>query len=339
MVFKSSKQISINMKQLLGCIIAFLFFFGCSETNTNIKLHGPVFGTTYSIIYEGEEIDDFQIQLEQLFADINNSMSTYQSNSLISKINRNESDKIDDHFIRVFRASDSIFKLTNGYFDPTIGPLVNAWDFGPEKPISALNSSQIDSLMQFVGFGSLKIDAHQIIKSYPGTFLDFNAIAKGYGVDAVAQLLTNNGKSDFLVEIGGEIRAMGMNSEKQKPWKVGVEAPNFDDTQSVLKAIPLVNAAMATSGTYRKYKVDVDGNRYAHIINAKTGYPSKTSILSASVIMDNCMEADAYATAFKAMGVNAVSEFCEKHPEIQVFLIFETDSKGIDTLSLNNFPE
>ncbi|OIQ27907.1 MAG: thiamine biosynthesis protein [Bacteroidetes bacterium MedPE-SWsnd-G2] len=313
--------------------------FSCSETHKNIKVHGAVFGTSYAVIYEGDAIIDFQDQLEQLFDEINKSMSTYQSNSLISQINRNESDVVDEHFIKVFNASEKIHQLTNGHFDPTIGPLVNAWDFGPEQPISALNGKQIDSLMQFVGFESLKLTSNKITKTYPQTFVDFNAIAKGYGVDAVAQLLKENHKTNFLVEIGGEIRSSGINIEKDKSWKVGVEAPNFDDSQSILKAIELSNSAMATSGTYRKYKTDKDGNRYAHIINAKTGYPSKTSILSASVIMDNCMEADAYATAFKAMGVNGVSEFCKAHPEIKVFLIYETESKGIETLSLNNFPE
>ncbi len=142
-----------------------------------------------------------------------------------------------------------------------------------------------------------------------------------------------------MVEIGGEIRAKGINIEKQKDWKIGVENPNFDGTQSIFKAISLQNAAMATSGTYRKFKVDSLGNRYAHIIDTKTGYPSKTNLLSVSVIAGDCMTADAYATAFKAMGMEKVKFFLKDHPELKAFLIFENDERELETLSLNGFPE
>jgi len=144
---------------------------------------------------------------------------------------------------------------------------------------------------------------------------------------------------DYLVEIGGEIRCKGINKKKQTEWKVGVENPNFDGTQSLLKAIRLKDEAMATSGTYRKFKVDSLGNRYAHIINPKTGYPSKTNMLSVSVITNDCMTADAYATAFKAMGIEKVKLFLESHPELKAFLIFENDNGEFETLSLNGFPK
>jgi FAD:protein FMN transferase len=141
------------------------------------------------------------------------------------------------------------------------------------------------------------------------------------------------------VEIGGEIRAKGMNIERQSTWRIGVENPNFEGEQSILKSITLQDEAMATSGTYRKFKIDENGNRYSHIIDTKTGYPSKTNLLSISVIADDCMTADAYATAFKAMGIENVKLFLKEHPELKVFLIFENEKNALETLSLNGFPE
>ena len=170
------------------------------------------------------------------------------------------------------------------------------------------------------------------VKKQPQTYIDFNAIAKGYGVDVIANFLEDQNIDNYLVEIGGEIRARGINNEKESPWRVGVDDPHFDGEQSVLKAITFKDEAMATSGTYRKFKIDDNGNRYAHIIDTKTGYPSKTNILSVSVIAEDCMTADAYATAFQAMGIEKVNEFLKSHPELKVFLIFENDKQEFETL-------
>jgi thiamine biosynthesis lipoprotein len=266
-------------------------------------------------------------------------MSTYIPDSDISKINRNESNTIDTHFAKVFDASKEIYKQTEGVFDPTIGVLVNAWDFGPEGRIANLDSLKIDSLMLSVGLNKVKRVGTTIIKDNPKTFIDFNAIAKGYGVDVIGEFLESQHIDNYIVDIGGEIRTKGINMEKQKPWKIGVEKPHFDGSQSIMKAIALKDEAMATSGTYRKFKTDENGNRYSHIIDTKTGYPSKTNLLSISVIADDCMTADAYATAFKAMGIEKVKVFLNTHPELKVFLIFENDRKELETLSLNGFPE
>jgi thiamine biosynthesis lipoprotein len=302
----------------------------------NTKLSGSVFGTSYSIIYDAQI--DYQKQMDSLFYVINKSMSTYQVNSDISKLNRNETNLVDAHFIKVFETSKQIFIATEGAFDPTIGIVVNAWDFGPEGKIVNLNNSKIDSLMQFVGFDKVDRIENTIIKP-KGAFIDFNAIAKGYGVDVIGEFLETKHIENYLVEIGGEIRTRGTNKEKQSAWKVGVETPRFDGGQSILKAIALHDEAMATSGTYRKFKTDADGNKYAHIIDTKTGYPSKTNLLSISVLATDCMTADAYATAFKAMGVEKVKLFLEKHKELKVFLIFENENKELETLALNGFPE
>lgn len=336
--FFKNIRVSNSSPNVLKIIFIFLIFvvFSCKQEPTNTKLSGSVFGTSYSVIYDLDE--NYQTQFDSLFAVINTSMSTYIPDSDISKLNRNESVLVDKHFLHVFNASHTIYKATDGAFDPTIGAVVNAWDFGPEGKIVALDSLKIDSLMQGVGFNKVSIQKN-IINKPEVTFIDFNAIAKGYGVDVIGLFLESKNIKNYLVEIGGEIRTRGKNIQKNSDWKVGVEMPHFDGEQSILKAISLHNEAMATSGTYRKFKVDENGNKYSHIIDTKTGYPSKTNLLSISVIAENCMTADAYATAFKAMGIEKTTEFLKIHPELKVFLIFENEQKEFEMVSLNGFPE
>ena len=323
------------MKNILVILLATLLF-SCDKEN--MKLSGDVFGTTYHIQYYSKEHENYQHKIDLLLADVNKSMSTYTPDSEISMVNNNEDPRVDKHFVRVFQEAKKIYQETNGVFDPTIGLVVNAWDFGPEEKIQNLDSLKIDSLMTFVGFDKVLLEDHKIKKPL-GAYLDFNAIAKGYGVDVVGEFLEDQEITDYVVEIGGEIRCKGMNIEKNKPWKVGVEMPHFDGTQSIIKAIELMDASMATSGTYRKFKTDDNGNRYSHIIDTRTGYPSKTNLLSISVITDQCMTADAYATAFKAMGLEGVKTFLESHPELRVFLIFENETGELETMNLNGFPD
>ena len=302
----------------------------------NTKLSGAVFGTSYTIIYDDNV--DYTKQFDSLFHVINVSMSTYISDSDISKINRNELVEVDTHFEKVFHKSKEIYNTTKGVFDPTIGDVVNAWSFGADKQKFLTDSTTIEGLMRYVGFNKVKLVNKRIVKS-PNTYLEFNAIAKGYGIDVIAQFLESKNCNNYLVEIGGEVRVKGKNKAKDKPWRVGLDEPRFDGEQSVYKAIHLKDQAMATSGTYRKFKVDESGNKYAHIINTKTGYPTKTNILSVSVIAKDCMTADGYATAFQAMGVEKVSVFLKNHPELKSFLIFENENNELETLALNGFPE
>lgn len=325
------------MKQFLIALVC-LSVFSCQKEPVNTKIVGEVFGTTYSVQYYSEDDETYEEQLDSLYSVINNSMSTYQEDSDISKINRNEVFEVDEHFTKVFNRSKEIYRFTEGAFDPTIGKMVNAWDFGPEGKIVNLDSLKIDSLMHSVGFNRVGIRDGKLVKE-PKIFIDFNAIAKGYAVDVIAEFLERKTIQNYLVEIGGEIRAKGVNMEKQKPWKVGVEMPHFDGTQSIMKAISLEDESMATSGTYRKFKIDSLGKRYSHIIDTKTGYPSKTNLLSISVIAEDCMTADGYATAFKAMGIDKVKEFLARHSDLKVFLIFENDKNELETLALNGFPE
>jgi len=328
------------MKNIVKYLILVLVITSCKDDMQHKRLIGNVFGTSYSIQYAAYETNvDFQEQFDKLFYIINKSMSSYQVNSIISKINRNEEVSIDSHFRKVFDTSKEIYKATNGAFDPTIGIMVNAWNFGPDGAIENLDKPRIDSLMLTVGLDKVERFDNKIVKQNEGTIIDFNAIAKGYAVDVIANFLDTQNVENYLVEIGGEIRAKGINASSGNPWKIGVENPNFNGTQTIMKTISLDNVSMATSGTYRKFKVDENGNKYAHIIDTKTGYPSKTNLLSISVIAKDCMTADAYATAFKSMGIDKVTLFLKEHPELKTFLIFENDNRELETLTLNGFPD
>jgi thiamine biosynthesis lipoprotein len=328
---------NFNMKKSVFLLIITVTIVSCKPEPKNTKLSGQVFGTSYSVIYDNNI--NYEKQFDSLFYVINKSMSTYIQDSDISKLNRNEVVEVNTHFINVFNTSKIIYDVTSGAFDPTIGGIVNAWDFGPEGKIVALDSLKIDSLMQSVGLDKVKRRGNVILRENLNTYLDFNAIAKGYAVDVIAEFFESQRVEDYLVEIGGEMRSKGINKEKQKPWTVGIDRPNFDGSQSVIKAIAFKNEAMATSGTYRKFKLDDKGNRYAHIIDTKTGYPSKTNVLSVSVIANDCMTADAYATAFQAMGIEKVTELLKTHPELKVFFVFENESNELETIALNGFPE
>ncbi|RCW90204.1 FAD:protein FMN transferase [Winogradskyella arenosi] len=326
------------MKKLLLLFSLALLFMACEKEPKNIKLSGPVFGTSFSVQYHSPKDVNYKKQFDSLFNVINMSMSTYIPESKISRINKGEVLEVDAHFKRVFTQAKKIYRQTEGALDPTIGAVVNAWDFGPEGKIAHIDSAAIKGLMKYVGFNRMGLKADKVIKN-EGSFIDFNAIAKGYSVDVIAEFLEQQNVTNYLVEIGGELRAKGINLEKQTAWKVGIDDPNFEGEQSYSKVIELTDQAMATSGTYRKFKVDENGNRYAHIIDTKTGYPSKTHILSVSVLAEDCMTADGYATAFQAMGIEKVRAFAEKHPEVKVFIIFENEAKEFETLALNNFPE
>jgi len=327
------------MKPLVFLLGLALFMVSCGPNQRNAKISGPVFGTSYAVTYYAKSELDFQQAFDSLFERINKSLSTYREDSEISKINRNEETTVDNHFKTVFNASKEIYEETEGVFDPTIGAVVNAWNFGPKGKVVGLDAKKIDSLMMSVGFDKVTLVDNRVVKENPMTFIDFNAIAKGYGVDVISNYLESKHIDNYIVEIGGEIRCKGINIETHRPWHVGIEKPNFDGTQSLMKVISMKDEAMATSGTYRKYHTDENGNRYSHIIDTKTGYPSKTNLLSISVIADNCMVADAYATAFKAMGIEKVKLFLKTHPDFKVFLIFENDNNELETMGLNGFPE
>jgi|TARA_B110000114_G_scaffold54730_1_gene58247 thiamine biosynthesis lipoprotein len=315
-------------------LFLFILFISCTNNlNRETVIRGYIYGTTYNILYFSEDELQLKVKIDSLFNVIDMSMSTYNSNSLISKINNNKEVKLDDHFKFVFNTSKKIYQQTNGDFDPSIGPLVNSLDFGPKT-----NNISVDSLMSLVGLDKFKIVENRLLRP-KNSFLDFNAIAKGYSVDVISEFLTNSKVANFLVEVGGEIRSSGMNLGSNRSWKVGLDTPRFDGVQKeIYKAFNLQDKSMATSGVYRKFKTDSLGNKYAHIIDPKTGYSSRTNILSVTVISDNCIDADAYATALHLMTLDEINLFVEKHNTISVFVIYEDDNNKMQHLSLNNFP-
>ena len=320
------------MKKLF-LVAFFIFIMSCDEFSQH-RISGAIFGTTYSIIYDGNR--DLSQEFDRLFEEINTSMSTYRPNSIISTVNKSDSALVDEHFKTVFLSSKSIFEDTNGAFDPTIGAVVNAWDFGPKGTIEQLDSLKINRLMTYVGLEKVQLKETKIVKPKL-TQLDFNAIAKGYGVDVVAKFLEFNNIKHYLIEIGGEIRCKGINTQKRAPWVVGVQNPDLDSDLKFVDTVTLNNESMATSGTYRKFKIDENGRRYTHIIDTKTGYPSRTNILSVSVIAKDCMTADAYATALQTMPLNILTNFLKKRPFLRVFIVYDTGDNDLIYKSFNDF--
>jgi len=316
---------------ILFCVVV----VSCDNNPEQRRATGPVFGTTYSIIYDSSQ--DFETIFDSLFFAVNRSMSTYSPTSDISKVNLNETVVIDQHFETVFITSKEIYTTTQGKFDPTIGAVVNAWDFGPEGEIEELDSLKIHKLMLSVGMDKVTL-SNGVISKPKATRLDFNAIAKGYGVDVIGHYLEEKNVRNYLIEIGGEIRAKGINSVKNSPWKVGVQHPDLSGDQLYINTLSLQDESMATSGTYRKFKLDAEGNRYTHIIDTKTGYPIRSTILSVSVVAHNCMVADAYATSIQAMSLDEIRTFLEIHPELKVFIVYVTNDNVLETEGFNGFP-
>jgi len=312
----------------------FIFFYSCvNNIDKQTILRGDIYGTTYSIVYFSKVDLQLKVKIDSIFNSIDMSMSTYNSKSLITKINNNKEVLLDDHFKYVFNTSKKIYYETSGDFDPSICPLVNSLDFGPQT-----NNISTDSLMKLVGLDKFKIFQNKLQRPL-NSFLDFNAIAKGYSVDMISEFLTFNNITNFLVEVGGEIRSSGLNLADDRNWRVGLDTPTFDGLQNeIYKAFNLIDKSMATSGVYRKFKIDSLGNKYAHIIDPKTGYSSKTNILSITVIADNCIEADAYATALHLMTLDEINLFVQENDKISVFIIFKDENNKIQDLSLNNFP-
>lgn len=285
-------------------------------------LHGNALGTTFSIAYN--DVTDYSDAVDSLFHVVNNSLSTYHPNSLISKINKGDSlIVVDTHFINVFNKAKQIHKETDAYFDPTVGVLVNAWGFGPEKSEENPDSVAVEKLIKLVGFDKVTLENKRVKKQNPAIFIDFNAIAKGYTVDVIGRFLESKNVKDYMVEIGGEVRVRGYNPRGEKTWTIGIEKPSTDGTRTNKTIIKVSNKAIATSGNYRKFKIDKQGKKYVHTINPKTGFTEQNNLLSVSVISKkDCADVDAYATAFMAMGYDKTKAFLQEHQELKAILIY-----------------
>ncbi len=323
----------------ISFIIAFIILSCNQETEKKmVHLEGFALGSTFSIKYLDKESKPYDKQIDSIIQAINKSLSTYSATSDISKINKGDSTiAVDDLFVEVFTKSKKIHQETDGIFDPTIGVLVNAWGFGPEKPIENLDSVKVKALLKYVGFEKVTLHQNKIKKKYPEIYLDFNAIAPGYTADVIGRFLETKNIADYMVEIGGEIRARGKNQHGEL-WKIAIENPNFDGSRSYAAYITLDNQALTTSGNYRKFKVDKNGQKFAHTMDTKTGYSSKTDLLSASVIsVADCADVDAYATAFMSMGYQKTLEFLKNRPDLKVFLIYAKPDGSFGTYATVKF--
>ncbi len=283
-----------------------------------------IFGTSFHVTYQCDSDLTESIKTELLKVDA--SLSPFNKESVITAINDNKDVRPDQMFVEVFNMAMGISKETDGAFDITVAPLVNAWGFG-FKSGSQPSKRQVDSLMQIVGYQKVRITDGIVLKHDPRIMLDCSAIAKGYGTDRVARLLRSRGVENFMVEIGGEIVTRGVNPDRM-PWKIGVTKPTDDslhtghELQTILN---VTNKAMATSGNYRNFYYK-GGKKYAHTIDPKTGYPVQHSILSATVLAKSCAVADAYATSFMVMGVEKAQKVLNRHPELMAYFIYSDDN-------------
>ncbi len=309
----SQKFNMISLRSLPAILLtcAAIALGGCSETETYSKVQGGVWNTLYSVTYRGSEawVAD---SISRVLSEVGRSVSAFDSTSLISRVNRNETDSLDSALLAILEASERIYKETGGLFDPTGAPLFDAWGFGIGHTVSA-DTARIDSLKSFIGLDKVEIADGKITKQDPRLRFNLSAIAKGYGCDAIGEMLKRNGIIDYLIEIGGEICVSGCSSGGKR-WRVGIDIPEASAAASgkgVAKVINVTDCGLATSGNYRNFHEE-NGRRFGHTINPKIGRPVETDVLSATVIAPTCMEADAFATACMAMGSEEAGKLSER---------------------------
>lgn len=293
-------------------------------------VNGLIFGTVYKITYQYD--GDLKAEIDDELKQFDGSLSPFNDTATISRINRNEDVVVDTFFANVFRRSMEISKETDGAFDITVAPLANAWGFGFKKGAFP-NQAMIDSLLEITGYDKVSLsDAGKVLKQDARIMLSCSAVAKGYAVDVIAQLLEKKGIRNFMVDIGGEIVARGENPKKAL-WRIGINKP-IDDSLSINQELQTVlnvsDVGIATSGNYRNFYYK-DGKKYAHTIDPRTGYPVQHNILSATVIAKDCMSADAYATAFMVMGLEEAERFADAHPDIDACFIYTNDKGEFQT--------
>ncbi|MGM0566465.1 MAG: FAD:protein FMN transferase [Bacteroidota bacterium] len=313
-------------------VVIVVVFSACdnSWTREPVKVSGKAQGTYYAVTYFDKKGRDFKPQIDSLLTAFDMTASVYKPNSVISKINNNESRETDAIFRDIFRAAASISQQTEGAFDVTVMPLVNAWGFGYEDP-EELEEPKVDSLLQYIGYNKVWLDGKTLMKALPEVKVDFNSIAQGYSVDLIGSFLEGEGIENYLVDVGGEVLAKGKKPGKGL-WKVGIEKPaeSSNSPRTVKAVVSLKNRALATSGTYRKY-YERDGVRYSHTINPKTGYPVDHTLLSVSVMAPNAMLADAYATAFMVMGLQDAREFLKNQADLDGYFIYSNENGKMRT--------
>lgn len=332
------------MKNFLT-LFACLFLLSCGQSNLEIsRVEGEALGTTYHISYFSEKPLDLTTGLDSIFDVINQSMSTYHENSDISRVNRGEANiRVDEMFQEVFRLSRKVHEESRGYFDPTVGDLVNLYGFGSEEAGVVPDSSMVDSLMQYVGLEKIRISPEGLVtKESPEVYIEFNSIAKGYAIDVIGTYLDALGVENYLIELGGELLGKGKNLTKNNYWTVGIDNPQQEEgeTRELQAVLELRDRAMATSGNYRKFRVnDRTGQRFVHTINPLTGYPEEGDMLSVTVLAENCALADAYATAFMAMGIQQAVDMLLMLDGLDVFFLYLDDQGRMKEYKTAGFQE
>lgn len=308
-------------------IAANFTFCGRLTTENEVKLNGMAQGTYYAITYFDAENRNLQPEIDSFFRAFDRSASVYLPESIISRFNNNDPGTIaDDDFTTIFKKSIEVSEATKGAFDITTMPLTNAWGFGFTDPMK-LDSAQVDSLLQYVDYRKISLVDGKLIKEMPEIKIDYNAIAQGYSADLIGKMLMDRGINIFLVDVGGEVLAKGKKPDGTL-WKVGIEKPSkeADDERALDAIVVLEDKALASSGNYRRFFLK-DGKRYSHTIDPKTGFPVTHALLSTSVMANDCMTADAYATAFMVMGVEKAKEFLESNTELEAHFIY-TNADG-----------
>lgn len=317
-----------------------------------LTIQGKTMGTTYTVKYKDSLERDFKAAIDQLLLEINADVSTYEPESFITRFNKSEIEipylnilkpetKSPKHFKVNFEKSKEIFENSLGYFDPTIMPIVNYWGFGytEKKAVEEADKVIVDSLMKFVGFEKIEQRSAKdgwiyLQKASKGVQLDFSAIAKGYAVDEVAQLLKGKNIQNYYVEIGGELAVQGKNPS-QEWWTIGINTPKTDAAVTDIEAkVSLHNCAMATSGNYRIF-YEVKGVKYAHTINSKTGFPEKNMLLSTTIFAPDCMTADGYATACMSMGLEKAKTMINKIKDVDAYFLYSDEAGSILAHSTN----
>lgn len=320
-------------------LLSFIFIISCNSPKDPVlvKFTGEAQGTYYAITYFDAEARNFQAQVDSILKDFDHSVSLWDSGSVIAGINRNETGiQPDAVFSELFKKSKEVYTTSGGAFDPTVGPLVNAWGFGFSGRMK-VDQHIVDSLLPLVGFSKVTLENNQIIKSDPRIQLDFNAIAQGYAVDLIGNFLSEKGIENFLIDIGGEVLGKGGKPLDEK-WKVGIEKPkdNASYGEGLQAIVKLENKALATSGSYRKF-YEENGIRYSHTIDPVTGYPVKHTLLSASVLAKDCATADAYATVFMVMGLEKSKSYLSGQSDLEGYFIFTNETGELEIFYTEGF--
>jgi FAD:protein FMN transferase len=315
---------------VLILVVYLVWQYRQSNVLNEVKIIGTTMGTiAYHITYLDNDSRNFKNQIDSILVDFNQALSTYVSDSEISRFNNEGSVKFTSpYFSEVMESSQLVYDKSGGAFDPTIGQLIDAWGFGKEGFI-APDSSQVDSLLQYVGFTKISFDQYGAQRLSPGIKLNFSAIAKGQAIDVVGNFLSSKGIAHYLVEIGGEVGTKGKNADENL-WAIGIEMPDENRMGGVFDAVLLDNQGMATSGNYRQFRM-VNGIKVAHTIDPKTGYPKMQTLLSATVLAPNCMLADAYATACMVLGLEGAKSLILDDPQLEAYFIYGDDDGSLLT--------